>query len=274
MKVTTRRLRRHLEHLGTVPVPPPSPGFAARTEEHLRSLRTVPVLAPAPRAPRRRIRPAWVPVAVAVAAVGAVVGLAIPRGGHRVVVTTGGGAVPSTSTSAPEPPSTTTVPTPATTAAPTAPATTTSTTPPATRPRPAPTTTTAAPATTTTTVAPPRPVETTTAPTTRPPEPPTTTTTAPPVLPITLQCSRSNAGPPYTVSCTWSAVTDPAFAGWRLFRAVGTNPKQVAFTSTDPAARSWTDADVTQGNVYHYLVEALAGDGRTIARSAVVEVVV
>ncbi|HET7487052.1 MAG TPA: hypothetical protein VFJ85_03930 [Acidimicrobiales bacterium] len=269
MKVSTRHLRRHLEHMGTAKVPPPSPGFAARAEEHLRSLRPMTVVEPV--RPLHRLRPVWVGVGLAAAAVAGVVGLVTPGREHAVVVTTNRPATTTpTSTTVPEPPTTaTTVPARATTVAP---APTTTTAAPA-RPRPAPTTTT--------TRAPQRPVPTvppateptTTTTATLPPEPPTTTTTAPPIAKLDLSCAAgSSPGPVFSVTCTWSAPPD-AFAGWRVYRAVGTNTKGVAFTSADPAARTWVDNDVTQGNVYHYAVEAVAGDGRTIAKSPIVEVV-
>jgi RNA polymerase sigma factor (sigma-70 family) len=267
MRTDRRRLHERLERMGGAAVPPPSPDFLVRTEERLRSLRSVTLVEDEVGAARARRRGPWLTAAAAAAAVVALV-VAVPEGDQDTVsVTTGGTtstSVPS-STIAPTPTTTTTAapdatPTsvPGTVPSPPAAVTPTTTSVP-TRARPS--TTTTAPAAPTTAVTEPAPPATT-----------TSTTVATPIAKLDLRCEAGTDELSAFVTCTWAATTDPAFAGWRLHRAAGSDVKRLVWSSDDGSVRTWVDRDVVAGSTYQYAVEAVTATGRTIAKGGVVSV--
>lgn len=264
MRLHRRTLRGHLERMGRIPVPPPSPDFAVRTEERLRApgLAVVEDQVAGARVRRR----SWAPPALVAAAAVATLLVAAPRGDDDVSVTADGTPASSTTSPAPAPtlvaPTTTTTVAPAPVPAPAAPrpAVTTSTTP--ARPRP------------TTTTTPGEVHGPTTAPATVPPpvDVVTTTTTVGAVTRVGLRCEVHWRESSPTVTCTWTGAPDPGAAGWRVHRALGDGAKRVVWTSADRSARSFVDRDVLPGTTYRYAVEGFAEDGRIVAKSGIVTV--
>lgn len=263
MRLHRRTLRGHLERMGRIPVPPPSPDFAVRTEERLRApgLAVVEDQVAGARVRRR----SWAPALVAAAAVATLL-VAASRGDDDVSVTADGTPASSTTAPAPAPtlvaPTTTTTVAPAPVPAPAAPrpAVTTSTTP--ARPRP------------TTTTTPGEVHGPTTSPATVPPtvDVVTTTTTVAAVARLGLRCEVHWRESSPTVTCTWSGAPDQGAAGWRVHRALGDGAKRVVWTSADRSARSFVDRDVLPGTTYRYAVEGFAEDRRIVAKSGIVTV--
>ncbi|MGQ0519652.1 MAG: hypothetical protein ACT4PX_00690 [Actinomycetota bacterium] len=252
MRPGRKDVRRRLERMGQVPVPPPAPGFAARLEDRFGAGHRVAVVADElalARSRRRAVR-----LGLVAAAAAGLLAVAVPQGDQDVNVATHG--VSSSTTSSTTTTTTTRPPAvePTTTTAAPAPLVTPTT---VVRPAAAATTTTTAPAAVTTT--------TTTAP------PPVTTTTKP-IARLELRCAPAWEDTVPVVTCTWTGSDDPTFAGWRLHRATNGGTKQVVFTSADRATRTYADRDVVAGGTYQYVIEAVSGAGRTLAKGGVVEV--
>lgn len=265
MRLDRRTLVDSLERIGRSPVPPASPDFAVRTEGRLRSLPPVTLvnddIAPAPARPRRPVP--WVPALVAAAVIG-LLALA-PRAQRPDVAVITDRSSTTTTTSA------------------------TTTTPPTTRPAPATTTTTVAPEPVTppakapvvttvpklrpgpTTTLPARPAPTTTVPV-EPTIPPVTTTAPPPMVKLELRCVAGTREGVPVVTCTWGGAGDAPVATWRVYRAVGADAKRTVWTASEPATTSYTDHDVVVGTMYRYAVEGVDTGGRTVAKTAIVEV--
>jgi hypothetical protein len=107
--------------------------------------------------------------------------------------------------------------------------------------------------------------------TTRPARPEPTRPDAPEVL--RLQCS---AGPPegrQAIACAWSQSSVAAFASYRLWRASGTEAKQVVFMTAERSTTRYVDRPAP-GVGHRYQVEALDAQGRVIGRSPIVEATV
>jgi hypothetical protein len=105
--------------------------------------------------------------------------------------------------------------------------------------------------------------------TTRPAPATTTTTTAEPEV-LNLNCVAGQPEGRPGVQCTWSQSTSPAFYGYRLWRATGTEAKQTIYSVSDRTTTTYIDRPVA--GVQHYMVEAYDTGGRVSGRSAVVEV--
>ena len=259
MRLDRRTVIDSLERLGQTPVPPPSPGFAVRTEEQLRSLGPVSLVEDEPAELRPRRSVPWLP-ALAATVIIALFALA-PRGDRRdVAVITDRSTTTSTTTTTPS----TTTPVPATT----------TTAPPAPDPaqptkEPVVTTTPKLRPSTTTTVA-TRAEPTTTVPV-EPTIPPVTTTAPPPIVKLELRCAPGSREGVPLVNCTWASAGDLPVAGWRVYRAVGDDAKRTVWTAGDPATTSYADHDVVVGTTYKYAVEGFDSTGKTVAKTAVVE---
>jgi hypothetical protein len=105
--------------------------------------------------------------------------------------------------------------------------------------------------------------------TTRPAPPPTTT--KPTTEPLALTCAAGRPEGQPGVRCDWSQSTAPAFAAYRLWRATGTEAKQVLTTIPNREVTSFVDRPTA--GVHHYMVEALDAQNRVVGRSRVVEAV-
>jgi hypothetical protein len=108
-------------------------------------------------------------------------------------------------------------------------------------------------------------------PTTRVRTEPTTTTRPPEPETLALACVAGQPEGQPGVQCDWSQSTAPSFAAYRVWRATGTEAKQVL--TTIPVRTITRYVDRPGAGVQHYMVEALDAQNRVVGRSAIVEAV-
>jgi hypothetical protein len=258
-------LRAQLEGLDA---PSPRPDFVRRLEARLQSIDpTAADAAPASTFRRRNAAPGFLALG-AVAVLVAVLFLVLPRADdNRLGVT---GRPPIEEPGAVETPGGTTVPATGTTT--TAPGVTATTT--VVRTDGAPTTTRAGAPNSGGSQAvpslPQAPVTSEPTATTRPRPAPTTTTTKqaePEVLAITCAGGQPEGQP--GVQCDWSQSTSPAFASYKVWRATGTEARQLLTTIPVRTITRYIDRPGT--GVFKYMVEAVDGQGRIVGRSTIFE---
>lgn len=92
---------------------------------------------------------------------------------------------------------------------------------------------------------------------------------SPPIEPLRLECAVRTAGQDAAVRCEWSAPTSDAAAVVRLWRfdPATDRTRHVIFRTDDLGVTEYIDIAVRRGHRYTYVVQAVNGDGRMVARS-------